>query len=353
MPLITVAMSSYNHADYVGKTIQSVLSQKGVDLELCIVDDGSTDGTAEVIKTFSDPRLHVEVFTRNKGASIALSEAIKMGRGEFVAIINSDDQFLPGKLEKQLKFLEDNPHISACFGQPKFVDENELPVENQALKDLFQESNRSRYEWLNRFFFHGNCLCHPTVLIRRKCYEELGYLNPCLAQGPDMDFWIRLLLHHEIHVMDDELILFRLFSDHSNVSMDSRAFHRAQFEVTCSLSQYLKIPTLEDFGKIFPDFSIPSGATDRLIPFFVARMALDSAVWMGSSYKLFALQTLYHFLSDLQLAQEVEKVVGYSYRDFIKETRSTNVFYQKSIGITASLKKPINKLRSLLFSLRS
>jgi hypothetical protein len=121
---------------------------------------------------------------------------------------------MQGKLRYQVDFLEANPDIGATFGRANFVDRDgrHLPPETLQLGigSIFDQENRSAGRWLRRLFEEGNCLCHPTILIRREIYEYLGSYNNRLRQLPDLDMWIRLVKKYQIHVSDRALINFRM-----------------------------------------------------------------------------------------------------------------------------------------------
>src|SRR3954467_8727117 len=127
-PQVSVVIKSYNHAAFVGEAIQSILDQSFQDFEIVITDDGSTDGTPDVIRRFADPRIHLGVPDKNRGISIAMNETIARARGEFIAILNSDDFALPGRLQRQADFLVSNPQIAAVFTLPKIVDDLGQPA---------------------------------------------------------------------------------------------------------------------------------------------------------------------------------------------------------------------------------
>ena len=115
-PQVSVVINSYNHAAFVGETIQSVLDQSFQDFEIVITDDGSTDSTPDVIRGFTDPRIHLQVFEQNRGMSTAMNDTIARARGEFIAILNSDDFAFSGRLAAQVAFLRANPQITAVSG---------------------------------------------------------------------------------------------------------------------------------------------------------------------------------------------------------------------------------------------
>jgi len=123
MPKITVAIPSYNHEKYIAHAIRSVLEQTFQDFEIVITDDGSSDETLQVIREFTDPRIRIYCNEKNCGASAAMNNCIQQAKGEYIAILNSDDLFSPDKLEKQVDFLDKNPEIGAVFGYAQIIDD--------------------------------------------------------------------------------------------------------------------------------------------------------------------------------------------------------------------------------------
>jgi hypothetical protein len=221
-PLVSVVMGTYNHAGFVAEAIASVLMQDFMDFEFLIADDGSTDRTAEIVAAETDPRVHFTPNVVNRGAALVLNELVARARGRYVAVINSDDAWLPGKLTEQVEILESNPDIGAVFGRVQFFDSDGDVIAKDALVfgHVFDKENRSRGEWLKYFFFHGNCLCHPTVLIRRVLYRTVGPYDNSLRQLPDLDMWVRLVKHTDIFVSSCTMINFRVLPG-ENTSSDT------------------------------------------------------------------------------------------------------------------------------------
>ena len=143
---------------------------------------------------------------------VVTNELITRSSGEFVALINSDDYWTSNdKLSYQLQIMRDKPNIGACFGRARFVDKDGNAINKSTIPGgyVFEQNNRSRGAWLRHFFDHGNCICHPTILIRKSCYDTLGGYDNRLRQLPDFDMWVRLLKRYDIHISDKELIAFR------------------------------------------------------------------------------------------------------------------------------------------------
>jgi glycosyltransferase involved in cell wall biosynthesis len=258
-PLVSVVIPAFNHAPFVAETIESVLGQSLSEFEIVITDDGSSDGTVDVIRTFQDPRIRLEVFPENRGAVVALNSAIRRAAGEFVCYVSSDDYFLPGKLERQVAFLRDRPDVSAVFGLPTFIDERGAPLApgEQFNGEIFDTPVRNQLDgheqWLKHLFFAGNCLCHPTAMVRRAVFDETGLFDPRLANLPDFDMWVRLSMRHDLAVLPEPLTVMRIRDGNRNMSAPRRdsllRTHFEQFEV---LKHYTRLP-LESLRRIFAD----------------------------------------------------------------------------------------------------
>lgn len=221
-PRVSVVMASYNHSGYVLEAVESVLGQTVDDLELVIVDDNSTDNSVSKLATLRDDRVRTYLLGENVGAAAALNIAIQQARGEFVAVINSDDTWELHKLARQLRAFEERPDIGAVFTGARFVDENGNALPSSRLppwSEVFRQPNRSQGQWLRYFVGNGNALCHPSILIRREIYAAIGLYDNSLRQLPDLDRWIALVKHCPIEVLGDEpLVKFRTFMAHTNAS---------------------------------------------------------------------------------------------------------------------------------------
>lgn len=285
-PLVSIVVASYNHAPFVQDCLRSVLEQ-GVDsLEIVVTDDGSTDGTAAQVAQVRDPRVRLHVFPENRGACHALNNAIHRSRGRYIAVLNSDDLFLPGKLRCQIDYLEGHPGVGAVFGWPSFINEQGQPFSDPAHKDhaVFNVENRNRHQWLRYFFDHGNALCHPTAMLRREVYQCAGLYDPRLAQVPDLDQWIRVCMRYDIHVMPLAMTAFRIRERQQNASAARpEVIIRDAWERAVILRHYLRLPNAE-LHQVFPEFrGLPGTSAEQLAghalgrPYpFHHRFALDA-----------------------------------------------------------------------------
>lgn len=334
MPRVSVVIPAYNHEKYVAQAIQSVLDQTFQDFEIVMTDDGSSDRTVDVIKSFNDPRIRLFCHLKNRGASIAANHSVQQAEGEFIAMLSSDDAFVAEKLEKQVDFLDQNPEIGAVFShvQPIDQDGNDFADEHFYTK-IFLQSNHSRSEWLNRFFYEGNCLCHPSALIRRQCYQEVGYYDSRFAQLPDFDFWVRLCSHYEIYILPAKLLKFRVHHDESNASgirEDSRK--RTAIEYKQVLQHYLKPPITEHFTDIFqisyPFHDCHDVPDQNSVQFLIARLALQVN---SPIHKSFAIDTLYELFKcephlNQTLTDQIRQCYGFEFIDLIQLAGEQDVF---------------------------
>lgn len=301
-PVVSVIMATYNHADFVAQAIDSVLKQRGVEFEFLIADDGSIDHTRDVVASINDERIRFFPNEVNRGACTVTNGLIQRATGEFIALINSDDYWVGGdKLATQLHIMRQNPTVGACFGRANFVDKDGRDIEKSSLPfgAVFDQENCSQGQWLRRFFEHGNCICHPTMLIRKSCYEELGMYNNRLRQLPDLDMWIRLVKGHEIYISDQDLINFRIMPGENASSQTASNSIRTINEHFLIADQFFDGITREQLIDGFNDILINNDIpTDEHMNIEKALLYFVHNQWLGKPYKMLGLLRMHQFLND-------------------------------------------------------
>jgi glycosyltransferase involved in cell wall biosynthesis len=314
MPKVSIVMAAYNHERFVGRAVQSVLDQTFSDLELVITDDASTDGTAAVIERFTDPRIRFLRFAQNRGQYVAVNHCLREVQGEYVAVLNSDDVYLPTKLALQVAFLDAHPEVGAVFGRVRTVDGADRPVRS---KQHFLSRNRSRFAWLNWFFYKDNRLCHPSMLLRRRCHQVAGGYDARYAQLADYDLWTRMCMQCEIHILPDEVAAFRWHG----ANMSGRrpdSIRRCWWEHRRILDNFLAIDNLAFLQQVFPEAQQYGDDIDAdLIPFVLAQLALRSKS-RRQVHQAFALDTIFRLLSDPARADRVARRFGFGPKDFTR-----------------------------------
>jgi glycosyltransferase involved in cell wall biosynthesis len=323
---VSVIIPAYNHDKYIAQCLESVLNQTFQDFEIILTDDGSVDQTVAIIESFTDPRLKLYRHPRNQGASLAANHCLQQARGDYIAMLSSDDAWYPEKLSLQVRHLDDHPELGAVFGKVLYVDELDHPLTGRDLPyvDVFDVHNRTRFEWLRYFFERGNCLCHPSSLVRRDCYTEIGLLNPAFAYMPDFDLWIRLCLRYEIAVLDQKLVRFRKFPVESNASGETpQNRRRLRYEFRQALNHYRALTEPAEFKRVFPEASQYGPVTTAALPYLLGRIAIAS----GWDFKvLWGLDLIYAFLQDPGNARLLEQDYHFTFLDFIALTGDSNAF---------------------------
>lgn len=180
LPLVSIITPSYNQADFLEETIQSVLAQGYPNLEYIIIDGGSKDGSVEIIKKYAD-RLAWWVSEKDDGQADALNKGFARASGEIIAWVNSDDYYLPGALHAAVKELQDRPDHSFVFGDVISVDVAGKPFNVMTYGD-----------WGLDELAQFNIIGQPSVFMRRKHLEQAGYTDPYFDLMFDHQLWLRI-----------------------------------------------------------------------------------------------------------------------------------------------------------------
>ena len=197
MPKITAILPTWNRAEWLEKSIQSVLDQTFGDFELVVVDDASMDSTAEIIERYSG-KIRTIVFSENRGVSAARNAAIKNSDSEWIAFLDSDDFWHPDKLQKQIAQTKMRP---AC--PLHFTDE--IWIRN-GVRVNPKKKHQKKEGWIFQPSL-ALCLMAPsTVILRRELYEVHGLFDESLPVCEDYDLWLRLTAQHPVALLDEKLM---------------------------------------------------------------------------------------------------------------------------------------------------
>lgn len=309
-PAVSVIMASYNHESFVAKAVSTVLEQTFVDLELIVVDDGSSDATPDVVASIKDPRVTLIRMPVNRAVhprNLGLTHA----RGRYVAIQNSDDEWLPEKLALQVSAMEADRNVSACFTAVTIIDEAGIPTTGTWADQLFITEELSQTGWLRRFFDIGNCVALPSAMVRRAQLNALGGFRASLIQLGDFDLWIRLAALGRLRWLPEAVTRLRIV-DNANLSAPSPiATRRSQLEHAIVWERYLEPPLLDIFGQVFGDVSEAKSAGARKVA--LAQRALDRYHSVGVRFADRAISTV------LDNPEERAEAVAEHGTDFIQE----------------------------------
>lgn len=201
-PKISVIMSVYNGEKYLREAIESILNQTFTDFEFIIVNDGSTDGSLEIIQSYDDKRIKIINNEKNIGLTKSLNKALKVARGEYIARQDADDVSLPNRFEKQIKYLEKHPEVALLGTSVYLIDEKgKIIGKRMALaKPTFKELCK------------GNRFSHGSVMFEKAVITELGGYNELLRYVQDYELWLRIAKSYEIRNLTQVLYKWRFHS---------------------------------------------------------------------------------------------------------------------------------------------
>ncbi|MBV8633325.1 MAG: glycosyltransferase family 2 protein, partial [Burkholderiaceae bacterium] len=201
LPIVSVIVPVYNRAHCIARCLHSVLAQTLAAIEVIVVDDASSDATAEVVATIRDPRIRYWRHETNRGAAAARNTAMRLARGEFIAFIDSDDYWREDKLEKQVAALRARGArcgLSYCWIAVVDTREREVAqyvseVEGKCLDAILSEN------------FIGSS---SNVVFRRAMIEEIGLLDESLLTCEDWDWYVRIATRSEFHCLREKAVCY-------------------------------------------------------------------------------------------------------------------------------------------------
>ena len=186
MALVSVVIPAYNQGAFIGEAIRSVLAQTFRDFDLHVIDDGSTDDTKEVVESFDDERLRYFRQENSGLPAVSRNVGIARSRGEFIAFLDSDDSWLPEKLEREVKAMRENLNCGIVASNYKIVGDHPLAGGVGLPRGI---PTGRVFEKL----LHANFICCiSTLMVRRSALQKAGVFEPSLRIGEDYDLWLRI-----------------------------------------------------------------------------------------------------------------------------------------------------------------
>lgn len=204
-PLVTVLMPVYNGAPFLGEAISSVLAQSFIDFELLIIDDGSTDNSAELIRSHADERVRLIRNDRNLGLIASLNKGIDLAKGSFIARMDADDRMHPERLAKQITTMLADPGIAVLATYVEFIN-----TDGEVFGDWDTDRKATTEDAIAAMLPRTNCIAHPSVMIRR---SQLGAMRYAPGQdgAEDWDLWMRMGSRHlRIAKLPEVLLQYRV-----------------------------------------------------------------------------------------------------------------------------------------------
>jgi len=207
-PDISVVMGIYNGARYLESGLRSVLEQRGVDLELIVINDGSTDETGRILSEFASADPRVRVYEQeNAGLTRALIRGCGLARGRYIARQDGDDLSLPGRLRRQQDVLDSNPKVAFVSSWAEVIGPCDEPLITHVRPALPEQATE--------LLLHGRVgpPGHGSVMFRRDVYERVGGYRSLFYYAQDSDLWLRMGLVGQIAYIQEVLYKYRISAE--------------------------------------------------------------------------------------------------------------------------------------------
>lgn len=202
--LVSVVIATYNMGHYLPHAVQSVLQQEYPHVEVQIVDDGSTDDTPAVTRRW-DGNPRVRIYRQpNGGQARAKNQGVALSRGRYIAFLDADDVWLPGKLTRQMPLFSGRPGLGVVYS-----DFERMDAEGRVLPRGHVPMHRGR---ISGALLIDNFIPFPSAVVRRECFELHGLFDDALAMGIDYELWLRLSTFYEFDFVPEATVRYRIWS---------------------------------------------------------------------------------------------------------------------------------------------
>jgi len=255
-PKVSVVMSVYNGERYLREAIESILKQTFKDFEFLIINDGSTDSTVEILKSYKDPRIKIVNNKKNIGLTKSLNKGLRLARGEYIARQDADDISLPRRLEKQAEFLGTNSRTAVVGSWTEVIDEY-----SELIEIWHSITQPHLLRW--RLFFY-NQFTHCAIMFRKSAVKQAGGYHETLGSAQDYDLWSRISFSWEVANIPEVLVKWRKWK--KNISTIQR--HK-QLEIARQTSrrnlEYILDETINEF--VFESYRLFYYLSDETLMF--------------------------------------------------------------------------------------
>lgn len=216
IPEVSAIIPTYNRRELVVRAVRSALDQTRPVEEIIVIDDGSTDGTGERLAAEFGDRI-IQVRQANAGVSAARNRGMAMARGRYLALLDSDDEWLPEKTERQVAWLEAHPGFGMVLCDVERIDIERKPIDRFRRREVIQEDG-----WVLGSVLQNPALAPVSAMFRREVFADVGGFDESLATAEDLDFHLRVAAHWPIGVIDE--VLARAIRGHDGLSSLSRTY---------------------------------------------------------------------------------------------------------------------------------
>lgn len=242
-PLVCICIPTYNAQSTIQETLVSILDQTYKNLIIQVVDNCSTDGTLNIVRAFSDPRIKIYENAVNVGGEGNFNRCIQLAIGDYTAIYHADDIYELDMVQKQVDFLQTNPNVGAVLTEAKLIDEHSKTINYSELPKLFKTENNiySFTQLFKGILKHSNFLFCPSAMVRTDVYKRsiIAWRGALFNTSADLDVWLRIAKLHTIGILPLPLINYRISSSQWSAKV-RRNTKKADFFLVIDF--YLKQP---------------------------------------------------------------------------------------------------------------
>jgi glycosyltransferase involved in cell wall biosynthesis len=290
IPALSVIMSVYNGAAHLYPCVQSILQQHFGDFEFLILNDGSTDGSAQILRELAkvDPRIRL-IERENRGLVVSLNELIDAAQAPVLARMDCDDIAMPNRFSTQMVYLAAHPDVGILGSNTHDLDERGLIIGATDNYPLDPAKARSVLK-------DGPPVCHPSVMMRTAIIRKLGGYRPAFRHAEDYDLWLRASLHTDLANLPDRLLLYRrspqqISQKHAGEQAKAAAIAWLDHVRCCEGKQSLfdsvgQLPEIDELDALFDDAGVAAFVRRKV----VERMRYSNEMLEGPEFKLMVQQ---------------------------------------------------------------
>lgn len=242
---VSVCIPVYNAVPYIKEAVDSVLSQTYKEFELVIVDNYSTDGTYEILKTYTDPRIRLY---RNEKTILSpqnWNRCLELAQGDYVALYHADDYYYPDIVREEACILDKYPEVGAVFTFADYLTNTKDPKLLPIIPDIFQEINLYDFKkTINLIMRHACVFFCPTAMFRKSVIDEVGefdYKN--ITYTFDLDMWLRISQISKLCIINKRLMRYRIAASKGSLEFAASG-HREHY---MTVDKYLKLGNIFDW----------------------------------------------------------------------------------------------------------
>ncbi len=317
-------MPCYNHRTYIAEAMESILNQTYTNWELYVANDGSTDGTGEIIESYRDDRIHFYNFEKNTsfiGAFMYIQKEMEKGDFQYVNSMASDDAIEPEKIEKQVAFLQNHPEYKACFTWDRLLIEDGSEEYPEGYSHL---PNQSRYDWVRRFFTRGNAMNACSCLMDRDLFYELGMMNVYFRSLGDFRLWFLAAAKRPIYLMKEELTIYRRHETNISIPTTEQVLGTANEWSRIEYELIRELDT-EDFSRSFYPYLLYKHKLNRT-ELVAAKFYLLLSMGRSRSEQA-AIWFFYDHVTNQEFLDALHNEFFFEHREFVSMIRNSGMVF--------------------------